>query len=434
MVGRKVFLFLYFIPLVLLSGMGQDLRFEDGLAKVIFVDSIKVSFRPGIEVDDIHGDLIIVGGADKVVLEQRCYLKIAPWKKKKELYTVFEENRAVVFQKGHQIFIQGKNRNPGLEIEYILRVPEKSDVRGDLSGADVECENIDGEVELETGGGDIEVSDIKGRVRLRTSGGDIEVKNVEGPVMAGTSGGDVTVSSVDGDVDVRTSGGDIWVRGVRGVCDLHTSGGDIEIVDCRGKKVFGRTSGGDITVKDLLADVYLRTSGGDIEGEGIAGDATLKTSGGDIKIDSICGYGDISTSGGDILVEYSGGDMVLNTSGGDIEVRKAVGGIDATTSGGDLWVKKYNGEDGNLGNVSLESSGGSITLYLPMGSRATIRAEIVMRKKFRGKYNVYTDFPLSVKEEKVGGEIIIKAAGDINGGGDMVELRTDEGDIFIKKF
>jgi len=434
MTGKKSFLFLYFFPLVLLFGMSQDFECENGLAKVVYVDSIDVSFRPRVELDDIHGDLMVLGGADKIVLEQHCYLKVSSLKKKKGLHKIFEENKAAMFQKGHQIVIRGNNRNPDLEIEYVLRVPTESDIKGELSGADVECEYVSGKVELKTGGGDIEVGDIKGQVILKTSGGDIEVKDVEGPVTASTSGGDVTISRVDGNIDVSTSGGDIWLREVKGTCDLHTSGGSIEIMGCRGKKVFGKTSGGDIIVRDLLADIYLRTSGGDIEVEGIAGDATLKTSGGDIRIDSIDGYGDISTSGGNIFVEYSGGDIVLNTSGGDVEVKKVIGEIDATTSGGDVWVKKYSREDGSLSTVELESSGGNITLYLPKGCKATVRAEIVMRKRSRGKYSVHSDFPLSMKEEEAGRKIVLRATGDINGGGDIVELKTGEGDIFIKKF
>ena len=45
-------------------------------------------------------------------------------------------------------------------------------------------------------------------------------------------------------------------------------------------------------------------------------------------------------------------------------------------------------------------------------------------------YQIYSDFPLSIEGE---GSDRITAKGEINGGGDIIDIRTTNGDIYIKK-
>ena len=45
-------------------------------------------------------------------------------------------------------------------------------------------------------------------------------------------------------------------------------------------------------------------------------------------------------------------------------------------------------------------------------------------------YQIHSDFPLSIKDEDRNS---ITAKGDINGGGDSIQLNTTDGDIYIKK-
>ena len=89
-------------------------------------------------------------------------------------------------------------------------------------------------------------------------------------------------------------------------------------------------------------------------------------------------------------------------------------------------------------HIELKSSVGNITLHIPEKLPATIKAEIKLtgfasRTK---EYNIYSDFPLNAEQsgdEEYRGEILISKDGKINGGGDLIYLRTTNGNINIKK-
>ena len=80
-------------------------------------------------------------------------------------------------------------------------------------------------------------------------------------------------------------------------------------------------------------------------------------------------------------------------------------------------------------HVDLESSGGSSTLYIPGSLAASISATLQITNSAKRDYRIYSDFPLTIKEED---SSKITAKGDINGGGDKITLSTTNGDIHIK--
>ncbi len=182
--------------------------------------------------------------------------------------------------------------------------------------------------------------------------------------------------------ELRTSGGDIRVGNLSGAVDAHTSGGDISM-EAIGGKVNAHTSGGDIVIKGAGGDVHLRTSGGDILVYKVSGTAVLSTSGGDIDIGEVSGAIRARTSGGDVSARIKGAlteDSKLSTSGGDVAVTVDEGikfSLDASTTGGRI----------NASDVTIKiKSGGS--------------------RKHR-------------------------LAGEVNGGGPILKLRTSGGDIAI---
>ncbi|MFT6732718.1 MAG: hypothetical protein ACJAS9_000900 [Polaribacter sp.] len=50
-------------------------------------------------------------------------------------------------------------------------------------------------------------------------------------------------------------------------------------------------------------------------------------------------------------------------------------------------------------HVNLDSSGGSITLYVPKGIKATVSAKLKITQSARKVYRIYADFPLTIKGE-----------------------------------
>lgn len=182
--------------------------------------------------------------------------------------------------------------------------------------------------------------------------------------------------------DLRTSGGDIIVGDLAGKIRAHTSGGDIKLGHVSAD-VDATTSGGNVSLVEGTGSVQLRTSGGNVTVGRAVGPTELSTSGGDIKVDSVENTLRAGTSGGDVRAGLMGalkGDCVLSTSGGKVTAivdKVAAFHLDASTSGGEV-----------------EAGGLTITI-------------------------------------EHGGQGRSRLAGDVNGGGPLLKLRSSGGDVVI---
>ena len=134
------------------------------------------------------------------------------------------------------------------------------------------------------------------------------------------------------------------------------------------------------------------------------------------------------TSGGNITVTQSNGPVRADTSGGNISLGPILGYIEADTSGGSIEAELGNVASGEDAHVDLDSSGGDIELRIPAGHSADVTARIEVSRRSRGDYRIYTDFPLAISGED-DREVI--GRGEINGGGDRINIETNNGDIRI---
>ncbi|MDT8427484.1 MAG: hypothetical protein RQ757_01815 [Pseudomonadales bacterium] len=282
-------------------------------------------------------------------------------------------------------------------------------------------------LDLDTGGGRIDVGDLTGSVRADTSGGSISIGRItQGNVLVDTSGGRITILDVEGNVEADTSGGNIDIGNVTGNVLADTSGGRITIGDVGGN-ISADTSGGSIDVGTSGGRVLLDTSGGTIRAAWAQGPIEADTSGGNIYLDGSATSVKADTSGGNIVIEASDGPVQADTSGGNITIRRSRAAIEADTSGGRIDAELLVVSPGTNASITLESSGGDITLRLPASHAATVNAELSLSRRGFGSHSIFTDFPLSIQEE----DDYIIARGDINGGGDPVRLRTSNSDIHI---
>jgi len=349
-------------------------------------------------------------------------IKVIAWEKEEVSVSVkknarnkkrLDEFEVQMEQSDNDIHISGDN-----EWDNRVRVEFQVSVPGEYN------------VDLSTGGGSIDVSDINGNVKLHTSGGSIVIGDVDGgDVDAHTSGGSIKVGDVNGDLNVNTSGGSINLGKITGKSSIHTSGGSISVAQ-GGSGTFVHTSGGSIHIGPSNGNVEARTSGGSIKIATVNGDVDADTSGGSVKVEGSKGKIVIRTSGGNLTVDSSEGPVIADTSGGSIKIMRTKGAIDARTSGGSIAAEMIETDNGKDTRVSLQSSGGDITVYLPETIEATVSATLKISRFATRDFKIYTDFPLSVKGEDSGR---ISAKGALNGGGDKIQLNTSDGDIYIKK-
>ena len=268
---------------------------------------------------------------------------------------------------------------------------------------------------------------------LHTAGGDIDVRGaVNGTIKGSTSGGDVSIDNVKGGkVDLSTSGGDMRAGDVQGDITLKTSGGNIEMGSVGGE-AYVSTSGGDISVKSVGKSLRANTSGGNIDIGDVGGEAKVSTSGGDIRVRKVSGSASMSTSGGNIELEGASGTVKASTAGGDISLQNITGSIDASTAGGNVEAEL---RPSGKGRSKLSSAGGEIIRSIPEDAKATIEATIRIQGRWssrRSDYKVRSDFKADSYEQN-DEDREIRASYKLNGGGELIELKTVNSDITLKR-
>ncbi|MDX1644712.1 MAG: DUF4097 family beta strand repeat-containing protein [Thermoanaerobaculia bacterium] len=198
---------------------------------------------------------------------------------------------------------------------------------------------------------------------------------------------------------------------------VDTAGGAIELESIEGKTEL-RTSGGSISARDVTGKVLADTSGGAIRIEDVRGDVHADTSGGAIVVRRVTGTAVADTSGGSISMRQIGGDVVADTSGGSIDIEGAGGSVRADTSGGPVTVAFAPGND--FGGT-LSSSGGRVTAILDPAVSLDIDAST-------SGGSVKTALPVTVRGTVSRSEL----QGQLNGGGELLKLRSSGGGIRIE--
>ncbi len=381
--------------------------------KTIIEKSYNVSPGGTLEIKNVTGD-IAVSSWDKNSVQIREELVM-------DVYTEEEAEQHVArinsgySQNGNVISIEGPNGSESVKSDFEIRVPKKFNLDIQTRGGDLAIVKLEGNVKATTSGGDIEMMDISGVLELMTSGGDLSFKDISGRLNAVTSGGDIELLNIYCEANVSTSGGDIELLKATQRISLQTSGGDVEAVDVEGDLNID-TSGGDIEVANCSGSkISLQTSGGEIEMQNIKGQISASTSGGDISGEQFYAPVNVRTSGGDIILKNVQAAVMANTSGGDIDT--------------EITLKDFSKPH----QVDLQTTGGDIDLTLPAKIPATIKAEIRLDKGGRSfqRYDIYSDFPLIKSKPSEQGERVLISTGDINGGGDQVNLKTNGGNINI---
>jgi len=283
---------------------------------------------------------------------------------------------------------------------------------------------VDYNVEVSTGAGDIETSDLGGRVVLETDGGNITTGRIGfdrpaamiGHPMAKieTQGGHISVEDVFGDFDAYTAGGHIRAGNIAGNAKLRTGGGHIRAGKIQGVAQL-ETEGGNITVGEAGALVTVRTGGGQIDFGEVHGSVHAQNGGGGIRMMYVAGPLEVVTSGGSICLT-----KVTNT------VRAATG--DGTIT---AWIAPDSEDPRQTvrlpGPSQLASETGDIVLYLPRNIAATIDATVD-----RGGANRIEADPSLLLKPRARPDGVVRATGNLNGGGAVLKLHTATGKIRLQ--
>jgi hypothetical protein len=138
---------------------------------------------------------------------------------------------------------------------------------------------------------------------------------------------------------------------------------------------------------------------------------------------------------GDIRVQGLEGTLELNNVNGEIHARDVAGSVVAHTTNGDVKVTMTRVDP--KAALSFATLNGDVDVSLP----GSFRGDLRMRSD---NGEIYTDFdvqlspqPARVEQQRQGGkyrlEVEQEVRGTVGGGGPEVQLRTFNGDIYLRK-
>jgi len=281
------------------------------------------------------------------------------------------------------------------------------------------------------------VNDATGPVDLQ-----VTMPRTVAKVIVQTAVGNIEVSEINGSVAAQTGGGNIELKSIKGGADVNSQGGNLQLGDVGGS-ARAVSAGGEIAAGVIGGDAQLETAGGNITVQKIGGAARAITAGGSIRIAQVGGAVAANTGGGTIDIGKAGGVVTIhNEGGGPIEVGSS-GGARCENASGAIKVGSWNGTihlatasgsvvaqilgDKLMGDSSVSTASGDITVYIPSNVGVTIRAQNDGASRAQG---IVSEFQ-GVQVRMNGGTAF--AAGAINGGGPILRLEGTGGTIWIKK-
>ena len=309
----------------------------------------------------------------------------------------FESYRINTSVKGDTAWIVAESggRNRRCADDFVINVPRN-----------LESAKID------TGGGDVNTTGIAGRVDLESGGGNIHLDDIGGEVTAETGGGTIEVGSVGGDVSLQTGGGNIKVASAKG-------------------EIKAESGAGSVIVLSGLQGAVLETGAGSIRVDKCSGTVKATTGGGSVELGDIGGPAEIESGAGSIRLASAKGRVQAQTGGGSIQLDGATS-VQAETSAGGIVVKLVSSNGaGGRSNSSLETSAGDITVYLANDLAISVRAEIEVATGHTIR-SEFSDIRVATEGGQWGPKTVT-AEGQLNGGGPVLKVRTNSGNVNFRR-
>ncbi|HTV63789.1 MAG TPA: DUF4097 family beta strand repeat-containing protein [Verrucomicrobiae bacterium] len=175
----------------------------------------------------------------------------------------------------------------------------------------------------------------------------------------------------------------------------------------------------EITVPQS-AEVNVETEGGGISVANLEGSVKARTEGGSLHFNNMKGKIDGQTEGGDVFAGKCSDELQLKTEAGGITIKEFAGpSVQAATEGGSV---SADFAQAPKSDCRLETEGGNVTARLPDGAAMTLDAHT-------DGGSVKTDLPVQVSGELSGNNL----KGTINGGGPVLRLQTEGGNVRVLK-
>lgn len=146
--------------------------------------------------------------------------------------------------------VQARNsRGRAAIVDYQIQAPRWMDIEVAGPYCDIEIQDIEGQLYLET---------VEGEIRVKGGGGHVSMRSIEG---------DLWLEGADGRIEMDSVDGDIFLRGITGPVRAETVDGELVLLDIRSADVEVSTVDGDIVFEgsvDPEGEYHMITHEGDI--------------------------------------------------------------------------------------------------------------------------------------------------------------------------
>ena len=302
-----------------------------GNAVVVRVDrSGADADRLEVEVGEIRGReaLRVIYPGDRVVYSEmggrsRTQLRV------RDDGTFGDRGRA----RGGEVRISGSGSGLEAWADLTVSVPPGQRFSIYLGAGGTTVENVDGDIEVDTGSGTVDASHISGPLSIDTGSGSVSVFDVSGSVEVDTGSGSVTVEGVTGEHLV-----------------VDTGSGTVRGSDIEAESVLVDTGSGSVTLVAVTApDVTVDTGSGSVEV-----DLT-------IDVERV----EIDTGSGGVTI------WIPDDLGASIEVDSGSGGIDLEVPVEVRTIRRtyLRGEIGDgRGEIVIDTGSGSVQVLRRLGA------------------------------------------------------------------
>lgn len=235
-------------------------------------------------------------------------------------------------------------------------------------------------------------------VEVKAGHGDVLINGIHAPVTVNADHGDVQLAGIAGDAHIVMRDGDFSASNIQGSLTLSGHMNDVTLSQVSGTAGLDGDFFGDIHLDALHGGVHLHSSRTDIQVAQLAGSIIL--------------------SDDDLSVENATGPVTVATRAKDVALRQITGEVRVSNSNGGVEVTTLD----PVGAISIENSNGSVQVTLPADGKFSVQATSVQG-------DVHTSFALSTQN---GNDHSI-VSGSVNGGGPLVHITAEKGDIALHK-
>jgi DUF4097 and DUF4098 domain-containing protein YvlB len=394
-------------------------------AKVTESISFEAQDIKNIEIISSEGDITIIpGNSDKILVD----LEKTGW----------GGTQAKALEKAQSLELTSKavnntlylTNNPPTTINFItyqggsdkidmtIQIPPNISLKTVLKDGDISIKDLENPIDLEGKFGDISLTNITGEIKALNQDGDIIVTDsqaFEKDVTIQTEFGDIEVIGMQsGTTYISTRDGDIKITdlGTSDNLELSSEFGGISLKDfnCRNLTISARDSRTNLQTGQVSDELFIDSQFGNIEIKNVeANSYTFEARDGDIDLDNINGL------------------VTANVRFGDIDIRNGTNvTLSITTGDGSI---NFSGTLNPTSNQNIKTQFGDVILTIPDDSNFNLSVETrfgEFTSEIPVNITIGPDSPINKDKN------LEKWEGQMNDGGVLISIATQDGDIQIK--